>query len=135
MENMENAMEINLTEGQEMIKETLMGKDDSSDKLSSKYKKSKYHQLEKLEDLVVGGLAIKRRSEDNLDEKLAFSYSVSSNGNPFLCMWQPMNSRLRNKNYSNNKSTDVGISLQYLPTFYVVATIHQSSSKMKKDKC
>ena len=94
---------------------------------------SEYDELERLKNLALGESDLKKRLGVNLGDKLAISHSVSLSGNPFLCMWQPMKSRLsNNKNKLNHNTTDVGISLQYLPTFYVVATTYKSSNNRNR---
>ena len=94
---------------------------------------SEYDELERLKNFALGESGLKKRLGDNLGDKLAISHSVSLSGNPFLCMWQPMKSRLsKNKNKLNHNTTDVGISLQYLPTFYVVATTYKKLTNQNR---
>ena len=129
---MEDTGKTKLIEEKELVKENTMEEGNSDSEKSKHNKGSNFDHLKELEDLVVNDFSLKGSLEHNLDDKFSISYSITSNGNPFLCMWQPMKSRLSNKTDTNHKTTSVGISLQYLPTFYVVATTQSSLVNQNK---
>ena len=129
---MEDTRKTKLIEEKELVKENTMEEGNPDPEKLKHHTGSNFDHLKEMKDLVVNDLSLKSSLEDKLDDKFAISYSMTSNGNPFLCMWQPMKSRLSNKTESNHKTTSVGILLQYLPTFYLVATTQSSLVNQNK---
>ena len=86
---MEDTRKPNLIEEKELVKENTMEEGNFDPEKSKHHTGSNNDQLKELEDLVVNDFSLKGSLEHNLDDKFSISYSITSNGNPFMCMWQP----------------------------------------------
>ena len=119
---MDYAEQHKLGKNNEFLQEHKMEEENNENKVLSGHElKNQY--LQNLEDLVTKTLCFNESPKANLAPKLTLSRCVSRNGNALLCMWQRDNSRLKQ---NKTKNQNVGVSLQYLPTFYVIATFNES---------